>query len=88
MTIVTGVQQRSPKENMTAPSTNFNYPVSCNSFSVYNTVPNGVMIRFESSLDPAICVGLEFPSKEIAIAVSRAILCVGEGCLNEATGNF
>jgi hypothetical protein len=88
MSLITGVQQRDPKENMTSPSTNYNYPLSCNSFSVYNTVPTGILIRFESTRNSSVCVGLEVPSKELAIALGRALLSVGEGCLNESTGTF
>ena len=77
MAFITSVQRRDPSENMTSPNRNFDHLISSNSFSVYNTEPKGIMVEFDSPHDSSTYVGLLFPSKEIAIAVGRALISAG-----------
>lgn len=92
MPVITGIQHRSPNQLSRRSFADYSDFIECGEFAVRSGASaeglTEVEVYFPRLGTPDQGVGLRFPSREIAIAVARAVLTVAEGHLGEAGGRF
>ena len=92
MPVITGIQYRSRNQLSRRTFADYSDFIECEEFAVKSKdAADGkteVEVYFPRLGTPDQGVGLRFPSREIAVAVARAVLTVAEGHLGEAGGRF
>lgn len=85
---INGIQRRGTYPGSTKGYSDYDYPQECEEFVVKKwSYPKTVSIKlfFRGFKNPKEGVGLGMLSVEVAIAVGRALLMVGEGYTDEVT---
>lgn len=88
---VRGIQHREPYSHSALDYSNYDRFIDCAEFIVEKQSYGEevyISIFFPRSTAPKQGVGLQLPSPEVAIAVGRALLTVGEGYISEMESHF
>lgn len=88
---IRGIQHREPYSHSKLDYSSYDRFIDCSEFIIEKQSYGEkvyINIFFPRSTAPKQGVGLQLPSLEVAIAVGRALLTVGEGYASEMKGHF